>query len=283
MLERSNFYYQLIFKKLFNIASEILEQFQCLMALEKQNKKDSLEYQQGMLKLIELIKEEESYYSLLQSDKTLIGILIRKLAYFNKNSNDFIIPKSDNSKIYTRMSLLLDKELCSSYEGKSIEIFSLFNKLNVYSLLHFETTILALILFRLYITRKNTLDFLFMENLYSRSYMFPYVGEITLANNLDVPESLYSLIEVYRKKTNVTSYDISAYKERKAEQIITFLNKNTTRTVNYVFLLFYLKALSSSSWQELISKCAIPVDDKITLEDYLTKENADVLVRTIKI
>lgn len=281
MLERSNFYYQAIFKKLFSIGKDILEQYQVLMTLEMQNQKDSSQYQQGISKLMKLIKEEESYYELLKTDRSIINILLRKLIYFNKNSNDFIIPKNDNSKTYTRMSLQLGKAITTESEGKAIEVFSAYNKLDMFNLLHFETIILALILFKTYITNKDSLNFLFLENLYNRSYMFPYVEEIMLANRLFTPEFLYSLVDVYSYNTNVSDDEITTYKNKRAEQLKTFLEKTPTDTTNYVFLLFYLKALDSPNWQELIDNCILPKEDKEDLEFYLRNKNVSKLVRSI--
>ena len=136
MEENIGYYYQQIFKKIFNISAMILEEYH---NLETKNIDSN-----SLNKLKNLLTQEQEYYKMIKTNPDLLNGLLHKIAYFNKKTVDFIIPKNPNSLIYARISLKLS-DLVNP--NKSPEIFIVFNKFDLFSLIHYENILLALIFF----------------------------------------------------------------------------------------------------------------------------------------
>lgn len=285
MENNANYYYQLIFKRLFSLAEDILNEYRNLTNLAKQNLKDSEPYKTGIQRLKKLIMEEDTCYSVIQNDNVMLGILLKKIAYFNKNAIDFIIPQNTNSQIYTRISLKLSKAISRLNSGKSIEIFSLFNKFDIFSLIHFETLLMSLIIFQNFLDKQENLVLqdLFDEALYGYSFMFPYIEEILISNDFKVPSVVYSTVDFFKTGSYVTEEDIKTFKERKSQQIKRYINKNNVNSLNYAFLLFYLKAMGNNDLNALIKRSSITAISKESLQEYFESENMQRLVRKVRL
>lgn len=285
-----SYYYQLIFKKIFSVSTEILNEYKKLAELERNGQKNSSYYAETLANLNELLKQEDNCYEAIKSNSELVNNLLHKIAYFNKNSNDFVIPKNSNSLVYCRMSLKLNDLLTKLNRNKSLDIFVLFGKFDLFSLLHFENVLLALILFRNYLNIYPTplLEDSLTYTMYSYSFMFPYIEETILKDQFNLPNDIYSSVDYYGKSINISAEDITKYKRRKFQQIKKYMLKHTLGSNDYLFLLFYLKALSSSlddelvqEFDELLKRLGISRDIKNVLRKYLQNEDATKLVRKV--
>ena len=128
-----SYYYQLIFKKIFSVSTEILNEYKKLAELERNGQKNSSYYAETLANLNELLKQEDNCYDAIKSNSELVNNLLHKIAYFNKNSNDFVIPKNSNSLVYCRMSLKLNDLLTKLNRNKSLDTFVLFGKFDLFS------------------------------------------------------------------------------------------------------------------------------------------------------
>lgn len=289
-MENISNYYQIIFKKLFNISASILKEYRTLERLEKYEQKNSLEYEQHQKVLREYLAEEETIYATLQNKNDIIFSLLKKVAYFNKRATDFIIPQNDDSLIYTRISLKLNKALNNVNKNKSPQIYALFNKFDLFSLIHFECILLALILFNKFIKTNPDLVLkdILTTDLYSYSFMFPYIEDIILKNKFTLPDSLYSITEWLNEQTMVDKNDINIFKQKKFDQITSYMQKNNLNSLNYIFLLFYLKALSLSldedktkEFEKLIKNSGLKKDTYPSLNLFIFGEDPTSLIRKI--
>ena len=289
-MENISNYYQIIFKKLFNISASILKEYRTLERLEKYEQKNSLEYEQHQKVLREYLAEEETIYATLQNKNDIIFSLLKKVAYFNKRATDFIIPQNDDSLIYTRISLKLNKALNNVNKNKSPQIYALFNKFDLFSLIHFECILLALILFNKFIKTNPDLVLkdILTTDLYSYSFMFPYIENIILKNKFTLPDSLYSITEWLNEQTMVDKNDINIFKQKKFDQITSYMQKNNLNSLNYIFLLFYLKALSLSldedktkEFEKLIKNSGLKKDTYTSLNLFIFGEDPTPLIRKI--
>lgn len=289
-MENISNYYQIIFKKLFNISASILKEYRTLERLEKYEQKNSLEYEQHQKVLREYLAEEETIYATLQNKNDIIFSLLKKVAYFNKRATDFIIPQNDDSLIYTRISLKLNKALNNVNKNKSPQIYALFNKFDLFSLIHFECILLALILFNKFIKTNPDLVLkdILTTDLYSYSFMFPYIEDIILKNKFTLPDSLYSITEWLNEQTMVDKNDINIFKQKKFDQITSYMQKNNLNSLNYIFLLFYLKALSLSldedktkEFEKLIKNSGLKKDTYPSLNLFIFGEDPTPLIRKI--
>lgn len=290
MKENSSYYYQLIFKKVFDISTMIFDEYQHLSNLEKARQKDTPEYESSFKKLKTLLEQEQEYYNSIKNNKEILNSLLHKIAYFNKNSNDFIISQNNNSLIYARISLKLNDLITEISQSKSPEIFYLFNKFELFSLIHFENTLLALIMFQnfLKVYHNPILQDILTSILYSYSFMFPYIENIVLKENFTIPQEMFSISEYFSDNINVPSDIISKYKNRRFQQIKKYMEKNNPGTNNYLFLLFYLKAISTSLDQNLtddidtlLNANGLYKETKNELKIFLHDEKPDKLIRKI--
>ena len=67
MKENSSYYYQLIFKKVFDISTMIFDEYQHLSNLEKARQKDTPEYESSFKKLKTLLEQEQEYYNSIKN------------------------------------------------------------------------------------------------------------------------------------------------------------------------------------------------------------------------
>ena len=288
-MENISNYYQIIFKRLFNISANILEEYRFLLALEKNGNKACEEYNQHYKILKEHISAEKQVYESLRKNNDIIHGLLKKIAYFNKRATDFTIPKNDNSLIYTRMSLKLNNSLSDITKYKSPEVFALFNKFDLFSLIHFENVLFALILFKKFI-RTNpdlVLEDILTTDLYSYSFMFPYIEDFLLKEDFTLPDHFYSITEWLNEQT-VVDISINTFKQKKFDQITNYMKKNNLSTINYIFLLFYLKALSldldeekTKEIEELIKKSGLKKDASTSLTAFIYGEDPTSLIRKV--
>lgn len=285
MEENVNNYYQLIFKRLFTISAALLNEYKQLEDLEKNNQKNSAEYIIHYQKFQEYKTKEESVYETLSTQPEIINSLLKKVAYFNKRATDFIVPTNTNNLIYTRISLKLGNCLSNFNKNKSPEVFALFNKFDIFSLMHFESIILALILFKQYCSEypNSILNNILLSNLYSYSFMFPYV-EDNIKNNFTIPDNLYSATEWFISNTIVDQETITKFRSQKFDQVKNYMSKNSLNSLNYIFLLFYLKALDPEKTKEidaLIKKSGLQKDTRYTLREFIVSLDTTKLVRKI--
>lgn len=285
MEENVNNYYQLIFKRLFTISAALLNEYKQLEDLEKNNQKNSAEYIIHYQKFQEYKTKEESIYETLSTQPEIINSLLKKVAYFNKRATDFIVPTNTNNLIYTRISLKLGNCLSNFNKNKSPEVFALFNKFDIFSLMHFESIILALILFKQYCSEypNSILNNILLSNLYSYSFMFPYV-EDNIKNNFTIPDNLYSATEWFISNTIVDQETITKFRSKKFDQVKNYMSKNSLNSLNYIFLLFYLKALDPEKTKEidtLIKKSGLQKDTRHTLKEFIVSLDTTKLVRKI--
>ena len=285
-----NYYYQIIFKKIFAISSKILAEYQNLATLEKSCQKGTQQYIEGFSKLDKLLEEEKRYYEAIQGDNAIINALLKKIAYFNKNAYDFVVSKNNNSLVYTRMSLKLGNYLSQLNINRSIEIFSLFNKADAYSELHFENVLMALITFKIFTQRYPDLvlqDF-FIDCKYIYAFMFPYIERNIASNNFELPECVYSIIDFLKYGSNISDEDITNYQFRKFQQIKKYLYKNGATWQDRLFLIFYLNVLNkecnnslADEMVEVIERANIKNNWKNNLQDYWQNEDITRLIRKI--
>ena len=290
-MENISNYYQIIFKRLFNISANILEEYRFLLAVEKNNNKSSEEYNKHYKILNELIKAEKQIYKSLKDNSDIIHALLKKIAYFNKNAIDFTIPKNNNSLIYTRMSLNLSSSLSDITKYKSPQIFALFNRFDLISLIHFENILFSLILFKKFLQTNPdlVLEDILITDLYSFSFMFPYIEDILLKEKFNLPPYFYSISEWLSKKT--TTYNsINTFKQKKFDQITNYMKKNNLNTLNYIFLLFYLKSLSlnldkkkTQELKELIKKSGLKKETSQLLTSFVFGEDPTPLIRKVSL
>lgn len=288
-MENISNYYQIIFKRLFTISASIFEEYQILLTLEKSNKKNSNEYANHYKYLQELLATEKEVYESLKGQDDIVCGLLKKVAYFNKRAVDFIIPNNNNSLIYTRISLKLN-DCLSNIKSKSPEIFALLSKFDILSMQHFETLLLSLILFQKFLKTNPdlVLDDILKTDLYSYSFMFPYIEDIVLKNEFTIPEFLYSAYEWITQKTITKADAITNFKQKKFDQVTTYMKKNNLNALNYIFLLFYLKALSlnldqkkTKDLEELIKKSGLKKDAYTSLMSFIFTEDSTSLIRKV--
>lgn len=251
--------YQLIFKRIFSISNQILDEYLNLLNLEKSGKKNSPEYTATYNKLCNLLEQEKSYYEVISKDSEVARSLLQKISYFNKKSIDFIIPQNNSSLIYSRMSLKLGDILKDLNERKSLQIFVLFEKMDLYSLVHYENILLALILFSRFTTTLEDSVFsnILLTNIYLYSFMFPYIENLILSNQFLLPKELYSSSNYLASINNVSAEELDKQRNRKFQQVENYITKNSIAFYNYMFLIFYLKALK--------------IDEKLDLKDIVQK------------
>lgn len=289
-MENISNYYQVIFKRLFNISVNILEEYQILLELERRNKKNSNDYINHYKILEGYLEEEKGIYSSLKNKNEIIYALLKKVSYFNRHAKDFIIPTYDNSLIYTRISLKLNDCLNNIHKNASPEIYALFSKFDLFSLIHFESILFALILFQKYLNTNPdlVLSDIFSSSLYSYSFMFPFIEDVVFKSDFTTPELFYSITEWLSEQTIVNKDSINNFKQKKFDQIINYMKKNNLNTLNYIFLLFYLKALSlnlneqkTAELEELIKKSGLKKDVYTSLISFILGEESTPLIRKV--
>lgn len=290
MEENIGLYYQQIFKKIFNISAIILEEYQHLKELEKKGQKNSNEYIVHFNRLKTLLSQEQANYEAIKRNGEILNSLLHKIAYFNKNASDFIIPKNNNSLIYARMSLKLNELLTEIGQDKSPDIFILFNKFALFSQLHFENILLTLILLQDFLDTYPNSDLkdVLINITYKYAFMFPYIEDTIFKKSFTIPEELFSIINYFSSTQNISAEEITKHKARKFIQVKKYLSKNNSDATNYLFSLFYLRILSfelndsiKNDMEEALKSAPFNKEIKGTIKRYLNKENPERLVRQI--
>lgn len=290
MEENTNYYYQLIFKKLFSISLSILNEYNILTTLEKNNEKTKNYYQRHYETLLELLNQEDNFYDAIKSSPDILKALLKKIAYFNKNATDFITPQNENYLAYARISLKLSKFVTSQNKNKSVEIFALFNRFDLFSLIHLENILMALILMQKYLREHPNiiLQDVLTTMTYTYSFMFPYIEESLIKRKFTIPNDLYSSSEFWQKEMGLTDEEVQGFKIRKFNQIKDYLRKNKVNNQDYLFLIFYLKALSqglndsfTKNIIDIIQKSGLNKTLRYEIKDFIDKENTIQLIRKI--
>ena len=74
-----SYYYQLIFKKIFSVSTEILNEYKKLAELERNGQKNSSYYAETLANLNELLKQEDNCYDAIKSNAELVNNLLHKI------------------------------------------------------------------------------------------------------------------------------------------------------------------------------------------------------------
>lgn len=290
MEENTSYYYQLILKKLFSISLSILNEYNILIILEKNGEKGKSDYQKHYETLQELLNKEKEFYNAIKSSKDILNALLKKIAYFNRNATDFIVPQTENYLVYTRISLKLNQFITDHNKNKSLEIFALFNRFDLFSLIHLENILMSLILLQRYLEKQPNavLQDVLTSMTYNYSFMFPYIEESLISKKFNVPNDLYSISEFWQKEMGITDEEVRDFKERKFKQIKDYLRKNKVSNQDYLFLIFYLKALSRDidgdlikDIDDIIQKSGLNKALRQEIKGFINKEDTVQLVRKI--
>ena len=238
-------YYQLIIDKLSAITKDILVEYRFLSSLEKIEQKNSIQYKLSYNYLNDLLNQEQEIYDKIKGNGKLLNSLLVAIMQYGERKSDFIIPKDDLTLISTRIALKLSQYLTDLNEVKSIEIFSVLNKMDFYSVIHYETLWQALFLYQDFLEKypNPILEENLIECKYTYSFMFPYLDEYIGSNSFNL-EEIPTKSEILKEKTNVTSEDIINFKTRKFKQVRNYLRNYISS--EYLLLIFYLNVLNSS-------------------------------------
>lgn len=279
MNENLIFHLNNVLKKLVALASNTLDNYKKLEDLESSNNYSSLTSTLEELK--QAIENEDLYYIKLANDKDLILALLKKLEYFNNVSNDFTLTKSENNQIYTRISLKLNELITEFLKSKSPQMFSISSKFEIYSQFHFETLILTLILFELFMQKYPSIipKSSFINMKFTFSFMFPYVENYLLNNSLNVPGELISTLDCL--KSNIKGFaEISSIAQVKFEQIKIYIEKNKLSLLELLHLIFYMKILTYynnallNNLNNVIESIDIGIEIKNSIKDLIS--NIDI-------
>ena len=278
MNENLIFHLNNVLKKLVALASNTLDNYKKLEDLESSNNYSSLTSTLEELK--QAIENEDLYYIKLANDKDLILALLKKLEYFNNVSNDFTLTKSENNQIYTRISLKLNELITEFLKSKSPQMFSISSKFEIYSQFHFETLILTLILFELFMQKYPSIipKSSFINMKFTFSFMFPYVENYLLNNSLNIPGELISTLDCL--KSNIKGFaEISSIAQVKFEQIKIYIEKNKLSLLELLHLIFYMKILTYynnallNNLNNVIESIDIDIETKNSIKDFISNND----------